>query len=48
MTSINKNNFIKDGYMLKEDLCLLEIPAEETIDIDEQHEYEFAKWKWEH
>jgi CMP-N-acetylneuraminic acid synthetase len=43
----NKNKFIEDGYMLKEDLCLLEIPAEETIDIDEQHEYEFAKWKWE-
>ena len=44
----NKNNFIQDGFMLKEDLCLLEIPEEETIDIDEQHEYEFAKWKWEH
>ena len=34
--------------MLKEDLCLLEIPEEETIDIDEQYEYEFARWKWEH
>lgn len=44
----NKNNFINDGLMLTDDLCLLEIPAEETIDIDEQHEYEFAKWKWEH
>lgn len=44
----NKNNFIKDGYMLKEDLCLLEIPEEETIDIDTKEEYEFAKWKWEH
>lgn len=44
----NKNNFIEDGYMLKEDLCLLEIPEEETIDIDTKEEYEFAKWKWEH
>lgn len=44
----NKEKFIEDGYMLKEDLCLLEIPEEETIDIDEYHEYEFARWKWEH
>ena len=44
----NKNQFAKDGYMLKEDLCLLEIPEEETIDIDTREEYEFAKWKWEH
>ena len=26
----NKHNFIQDGLMLKEDLCLLEIPVEET------------------
>jgi CMP-N-acetylneuraminic acid synthetase len=44
----NKEKFIEDGYMLKKDLCLLEIPEEETIDIDEYHEYEFARWKWEH
>lgn len=44
----NKNQFAKDGYMLKEDLCLLEISEEETIDIDTKEEYEFAKWKWEH
>lgn len=43
----NKEKFKQDGYMLKEDLCLLEIPEEETIDIDTQQEYEFAKWKWE-
>lgn len=44
----NKNQFAQDGYMLKEDLCLLEIPEEETIDIDTREDYEFAKWKWEH
>ena len=44
----NKEKFKQDGYMLKEDLCLLEIPEEETIDIDTLQEYEFAKWKWEH
>lgn len=44
----NKNKFKEDGYMLTPDLILLEIPIEETIDIDTQEEYEFAKWKWEH
>ena len=34
--------------MLTDDLCLLEIPEEETIDIDTYEEYEYAKWKWEH
>ena len=33
--------------MLKDDLVLLEIPVEETIDIDTREEYEYAKWKWE-
>ena len=44
----NRKKFQEDGYMLKEDLCLLEIPEAETIDIDTREEYEFAKWKWEH
>lgn len=44
----NREKFKEDGYMLKEDLCLLEIPEVETIDIDTKEEYEFAKWKWEH
>ena len=44
----NKNKFKEDGCMLTPDLILLEIPVEETIDIDTQEEYEFAKWKWEH
>ena len=43
----NKELFKEDGYMLKEDLCLLEIPAEKTIDIDTQEDYEYAKWKYE-
>lgn len=44
----NRKQFKEDGYMLKEDLCLLEIPEAETIDIDTREEYEYAKWKWEH
>lgn len=44
----NRENFKKDGLMLTNDLCLLEIPEEETIDIDTYEEYEYAKWKWEH
>lgn len=44
----NREKFKKDGLMLTDDLCLLEIPEEETIDIDTREEYEFVKWKWEH
>ena len=44
----NREKFKKDGLMLTDDLCLLEIPKEETIDIDTYEEYEYAKWKWEH
>lgn len=44
----NKERFKQDGLMLTDDLCLLEIPDEETIDIDTYEEYEYAKWKWEH
>lgn len=43
----NKNKFKEDGNMLKADLCLLEIPVEETIDIDTKEDYEYAKWKYE-
>lgn len=44
----NKERFKQDGLMLTDDLCLLEIPEEETTDIDTYEEYEYAKWKWEH
>lgn len=44
----NREKFCADGYMLKEDLCLLPVPEEEVIDIDTLEEYEYAKWKWEH
>lgn len=43
----NREKFKEDGFMLKDDLILLEIPVEETIDIDTREEYEYAKWKWE-
>ena len=42
----NRESFKKDGYMLKEDLTLLEIPEEETVDIDTYHDYLYAKWLW--
>ena len=44
----NREKFKKDGLMLTDDLCLLEIPEVETIDIDTREEYEFVKWNWEH
>lgn len=43
----NKELFKNDGYMLKDDLYLLKIPVEETIDIDTIEDYRYAKWKWE-
>lgn len=42
----NRNRFKEDGLMLTDDLVLLPIPSEETIDIDTKEDYEFAKWKW--
>lgn len=43
----NREMFREDGYMLKDDLALLEIPVEQTIDIDTKEEYAYAKWKYE-
>jgi len=43
----NRKKFKEDGYMLKDDLILLEIPEEQTIDIDTKEEYEYAKFKYE-
>ena len=33
--------------MLKDGFLPLEVPQEETIDIDTLDEYEYAFWKWE-
>lgn len=44
----NREKFQQDGYMLNSDLCLLDIPEEETLDIDTLEEYAYVKWKWEH
>lgn len=41
----NKDNFFKDGQMLKENHGLLPVSKEETIDVDTPQDYEFAKWK---
>lgn len=43
----NRENFLKDGYMLKKDIKLLPINEIESIDIDTKEDYEYAKWKWE-
>ena len=43
----NREMFKKDGYMLKEDIVLLEIPVEQTVDIDTKEDYEYAKFKYE-
>lgn len=43
----NKKQFFKDGYMLKENHALLHIPEHETMDIDTQEEYNYAKYYWE-
>jgi len=43
----NKDNFFKDGQMLKDNHSLIEVPNKEVIDIDTKEDYEFAKWKWE-
>ena len=43
----NKELFKEDGYMLKPNICLLKIPVEETIDIDTQEDYEYAKFRYE-
>jgi len=43
----NKELFKLDGYMLKDDLALIEIPEEQTIDIDTKEDYEYAKFKYE-
>lgn len=43
----NKNNFFNDGQMLKQDFLPIQIPHEETIDVDTLEEYYYAKWKYE-
>ncbi len=43
----HKNMFFEDGYMLKNGFLPLLIPNDETIDVDTQEDYEFAKWKYE-
>lgn len=43
----NKEEFFKDGYMLKEFFMPLTVPENETIDVDTKEDYEFAKWKYE-
>ena len=43
----NREKFQEDGYMLKDDLALLEIPEEQAVDIDTKEDYEYAKFKYE-
>ncbi len=41
----HKDNFFKDGMMLKPNHGIYEIPAEETIDIDTEEDYKYAQWR---
>lgn len=42
----NKENFFKDGYMLKKGHQLIEIPEDQTIDVDTRDDFLYAKWRW--
>jgi CMP-N-acetylneuraminic acid synthetase len=41
----DKEGFFADGMMLKPGHGVIEVPAEESIDVDSPADYEFAKWK---
>ena len=43
----NKEAFREDGYMLKDGFMPLEVPESETMDIDTEEDYLYAKWRWE-
>lgn len=43
----NKDNFFKDGYMLKDGFQMLPVSQEETVDVDTYNDYIFAKWRYE-
>ena len=40
----NKEKFFDDGLMLTSGHGLIEIPCDETIDVDTKMEYDFARW----
>ena len=41
----NKDRFFEDGMMLKDDHMLISVPKNETIDVDTQEDYEYARFK---
>jgi CMP-N-acetylneuraminic acid synthetase len=43
----NEDRFLKDGMMLKSGHKLYVIDKEETIDIDDKEDYQYARWKYE-
>jgi CMP-N-acetylneuraminic acid synthetase len=43
----NKKNFLNDGMMLKQGHNLYSIPKQETIDIDDKEDYQYARWRYE-
>lgn len=43
----NKQEFLETGLMLQPNHLILEVPEEETIDVDTKEDFEYAKWKWE-
>ena len=42
-----KTDLLKKDIMLQESHLLIDVPVEETIDVDTPQDYEFAKWKYE-
>ena len=43
----NRENFLKDGLMLKPGFKQIFIKEEETIDVDTEADYQYAKWRWD-
>jgi CMP-N-acetylneuraminic acid synthetase len=43
----NKEKFLKDGMMLKSGHKLYLIDKEETVDIDDKEDYQYARWRYE-
>lgn len=44
----DKNKFFENGLMLSPRTQLIEVPEEETIDVDTEEDYKYVKWKYEY
>jgi CMP-N-acetylneuraminic acid synthetase len=41
----NKEEFLKTGKMLNDPLLLLQLPEDETLDVDTAEDYNYARWR---